>query len=102
MRVTRAEGTVELAVEDDGPGIAAEQREAVFRPYVRASEKAGGAEGEGGEGLGFGLAIARQLVLGMGGELRVEDSESGRGARLVIRLSGIPDASLPKRRSASA
>ena len=60
-------------VEDDGPGIALEDRERVFEPFVRlASARA--------DGSGLGLAIVRRSVEAAGGTLRL-DSAPGTGAR---------------------
>jgi signal transduction histidine kinase len=65
-----------LAVEDDGPGIASEDREKVFARFTRL-------EGSRASGTGLGLAIARELAERMGGEIRLE-SEPGR--RTVFTL----------------
>jgi signal transduction histidine kinase/ActR/RegA family two-component response regulator len=62
-------------VIDQGIGIAADQQEAIFRPF----EQAGDASRRAG-GTGLGLAISRQLVLLMGGALQVE-SAPGKGSR---------------------
>jgi signal transduction histidine kinase len=56
---------VEISVSDEGPGVAAEDRERIFRPYVQAGEK-----GRAG-GLGLGLAICRRLVDAHGGSIDV-------------------------------
>jgi len=71
----RGDGGVELAVEDDGPGIPPERREAVFKPFV--TSKPGG--------TGLGLAICRKIVEEHGGTLRVSASALG-GARFVVVL----------------
>ena len=55
----------ELAVEDDGPGIPAEEAEQAFARFTRLS-------GSRASGTGLGLAIARELAELMGGELRLE------------------------------
>jgi two-component system osmolarity sensor histidine kinase EnvZ len=80
-RVARAAGAgaaVDLSIDDDGPGIPFEQREEAFRPFVRLSDTAA-------PGSGLGLAIARDIVRAHGGELFLEDSDSG-GLRARIRL----------------
>jgi two-component system OmpR family sensor kinase len=57
----------ELAVTDDGPGIPAAQREAVFERFYRV-------EGGKASGSGLGLAIARELARLMGGSVRLESA----------------------------
>ena len=66
---------VEIVVDDDGPGIPADERESAFRPF--ASGKAGG--------TGLGLTIARDIVHAHGGEIVLEDSPyGGLRARIVL------------------
>ena len=79
-RVRREGDTAVLIVEDDGPGIPADQRERVFERFVRGP----GDAGPGGSGLG--LAIVRAVAESHGGEVRLEDRPDGRGARFVVRL----------------
>jgi signal transduction histidine kinase len=69
----------EIRVTDSGPGIAADERAAIFEPYYRSKGAALI------QGVGLGLTISRALVAQMGGELRVE-SEIGRGCSFVVRL----------------
>ena len=68
-----------IEVEDSGPGIAAEERERVFEPFVQV----GPADQQSGAGLG--LAIARQSVELMGGRIGVT-GDLGRGSRFWIDL----------------
>ena len=68
-------GYCELSVEDMGPGIPAEMRSEVFKPFV--SSKKGG--------LGLGLAICRSIVEAQGGKLFFDDAVK-RGARAVVIL----------------
>ena len=70
-----AEGTVWMEIADSGPGIPAEIRGKLFQPFVTAGKK---------DGLGLGLALARQTLLDHGGELELLPSE--RGARFRLRL----------------
>lgn len=67
--------SVLVTVDDDGPGIPADKRESVFRPFES------GAAG----GTGLGLTIARDIVRAHGGEIVLEDSPLG-GLRARIRL----------------
>jgi two-component system OmpR family sensor kinase len=77
------DGTLEIAVEDDGPGIPPEHRERIFDRFHRTDR--GRARFAGGAGLG--LAIARAIVRGHGGEIRA-GATAGGGARIVFTLPG--------------
>ena len=70
-----ANGTVELAVADSGPGIAPQDRAKVFEPFFTTRA----------EGTGLGLAVARQIVEAHGGRIDVGDGAGG-GARFTVRL----------------
>ena len=72
---------IEILVDDDGPGIPAERREQVFKAFVRLDPSRNPSTG----GVGLGLTIARDIVLGHGGELTLIDSPDG-GLRARIKL----------------
>lgn len=72
---------VELAVSDDGPGIAPEDRARVFERFTRLDE--GRARDAGG--MGLGLAVVKSAVERHGGTVTVEDAEP-HGARFVVRI----------------
>lgn len=74
-------GGVEIAVEDDGPGIPVDERERIFEPFYRLDRSRDRATG----GFGLGLSIAHKAVGLHGGTLKVEDAPMG-GARFVITL----------------
>ncbi len=74
---------VRLWVEDQGPGIPADEHEAVFEKFFRGRKPAGQ---RGPSGTGLGLAIAREIVLGHGGTIVVDDVMP-HGARFVITLA---------------
>jgi two-component system osmolarity sensor histidine kinase EnvZ len=76
-----ANGHVEIAVDDDGPGIPQARREEAFRPFHRLDEGRNLQTG----GSGLGLAIARDIARAHGGDLVLDDSGMG-GLRAVIRL----------------
>jgi two-component system osmolarity sensor histidine kinase EnvZ len=72
---------VELTIDDDGPGIAEEYREDVFRPFSRLEQSRNVETG----GVGLGLTIARDIVHGHGGDITLGTSPMG-GLRARIRL----------------
>ena len=57
-------GTVSVDVADSGPGISAEQRERIFRPFVSGDT----------QGTGLGLPIARELARALGGRVELESA----------------------------
>ena len=69
-----------LVVEDDGPGIAPEERQRVFEPFVRLDPSRDRATG----GCGLGLAIVHSIAQASGGSVTCEASDSG-GARFCFR-----------------
>jgi signal transduction histidine kinase len=71
------EGAVVIDVEDDGPGIPADQRESVFEPFVRLNE-------EGTRGAGLGLAAAQSIARAHGGEIAILDAEKGALIRVTL------------------
>jgi signal transduction histidine kinase len=75
LELARQNGTVHVAVEDTGPGIPAEARERLFRPFV--SGNAGG--------TGLGLAIANEISTALGGRIILQ-SEVGKGSRFELVL----------------
>jgi two-component system, OmpR family, osmolarity sensor histidine kinase EnvZ len=68
-------------VDDDGPGIPANAREDVFRPFFRLDE----ARTLDGSGTGLGLAIARDIARIHGGDIQLAGSHLG-GLRASVRL----------------
>jgi len=70
-----------LTVDDDGPGIPADMREEVFKPFLRLDPARN--QDEGGSGLG--LAIARDIARSHGGEIMLADSPLG-GLRATVRV----------------
>ena len=81
LTVMPTTSTVEMMVDDDGPGIPEALREAVFRPFYRLESSRNQATG----GIGLGLTIARDIMLSHGGELKLETSpQGGLRARLVL------------------
>ncbi|MCD4527252.1 cell wall metabolism sensor histidine kinase WalK [Nocardioides sp. cx-173] len=81
-------GTARLWVRDTGPGVAPEDREAIFERFGR------GRVAEHDEGFGLGLSIVRAIAQAHGGDVAVEDAQP-RGARFVITLPGPASAAAP-------
>jgi len=79
VAVSSIEGWVEVSVKDTGTGIARENLERIFQPYVSLDlEPRPGTHG-------LGLAIAKEIVEAHGGVIEAS-SEQGRGTRFLIRL----------------
>lgn len=75
---------ITIFVENEGPAIAPERRDAIFERFH--SERP---EGDFARHSGLGLAIARAIVEAMGGTIGVEDHAAATGARFVIRLPAL-------------
>lgn len=66
---------VRVEIRDDGPGVAPEIASRLFEPFVTTSEP--------GQGTGLGLAVARAMARGMGGEVGLDREETPQGAWTV-------------------
>jgi PAS domain S-box-containing protein len=75
IRARRGDGTVELVVADDGPGIPPSLRETLFQPFVTTKR----------EGTGLGLMICKRIVEAHHGTIRAGTAEGG-GAAFTIAL----------------
>jgi signal transduction histidine kinase len=88
----------ELAVADNGPGIAPELREAVFDRFRQIGDAASGKP----MGSGLGLTICRSIVARLGGSIRIDDAVGG-GARFWVRLPAVAgEAETVGRKSAAS
>jgi signal transduction histidine kinase len=75
LALGQVDGTIRVAVDDTGPGISAEERERIFRPFWSRD----------GKGTGLGLAIAHELASALGGRIELA-TEPGRGSRFELVL----------------
>ena len=79
---TRArDGWVRLLVEDSGQGVRPDIRNRIFEPFFSTKPPE--------QGSGLGLTVCQRVVSGLGGRIRVEDSELG-GARFVVEIPAAP------------
>jgi two-component system osmolarity sensor histidine kinase EnvZ len=81
LQASREQRFITIHVDDDGPGIAPEHREDVFRPFYRLDS----ARNQDESGAGLGLAIARDIARSHGGDVSLAKSAMG-GLRATVRL----------------
>ena len=74
-------GRVRVIIDDDGPGIPAEQRESVFQPFVRLEDSRNRKTG----GTGLGLAIVKKVMDRHGADISLDQAPSG-GLRVVVEM----------------
>jgi len=85
VKAARADGWIEIRVQDDGPGITAENRLRLFEPFFSTRPP--------DQGTGLGLWTVRSVTMGLGGAVQCE-TEVGVGTTFLVRL---PDGSYPGR-----
>ncbi|MFZ1813618.1 MAG: ATP-binding protein [Rhizobiaceae bacterium] len=81
IRASMGNGWATLTFDDDGPGIPEDQREEVFKPFMRLDVARNVDEG----GTGLGLSIARDIARNHGGDINLYESPLG-GVRAIVRL----------------
>jgi signal transduction histidine kinase len=86
LRLAQTNGRVVLDVDDDGPGIATDDRERVLDRFVRLDD----ARTRDAGGAGLGLAIAAELVAAHGGDIAIDASPAG-GTRVRLRFRAADD-----------
>jgi signal transduction histidine kinase len=84
LELVSRNGSVTVAVQDNGPGVPRRERERIFRPFWSGD----------GRGTGLGLAIAHELSVALGGRIHL-DSREGEGSRFELVLPG-PSAQVPE------
>jgi signal transduction histidine kinase len=87
VTLARADQELSIAIEDDGPGIPEADFERVFAPFVRLEESRSQETG----GIGLGMAIARSIVRGHGGDITLANRPEG-GLRVTIHLPRVGQA----------
>jgi two-component system sensor histidine kinase RstB len=75
LQLSASNGRVSVAVDDNGPGVAPEERERIFRPFWSRDDS----------GTGLGLAIAHELAAALGGSIKLE-SKPTQGSRFQLVL----------------
>ena len=75
LELSASNGRVSVAVDDNGPGVAPEERERIFRPFWSRDDS----------GTGLGLAIAHELAAALGGSIQLE-SKPTQGSRFQLVL----------------
>jgi two-component system osmolarity sensor histidine kinase EnvZ len=81
IEAVRGRTSVEITVDDNGPGIPPENYEDVFRPFLRLDQSRNAATG----GVGLGLSIARDVARSHGGDVTLAVSPLG-GLRSIVRI----------------
>jgi signal transduction histidine kinase len=86
LRAKQVNDQVQIAVQDSGPGIKAEDLDRIFERFYR-TDSARQRDSDSSGGSGLGLPIAKSIVQAHGGQLSAE-SEAGKGLKVIIKLPG--------------
>ncbi len=85
LHALQSEHSIQISIEDNGPGIAASERPLVIRRFYRGDQSPN-AQPEQAAGSGLGLAIAFEIMTRLGGRFEITDSAGGRGTRIELML----------------
>lgn len=81
IEIRKQERMIHISIRDHGPGVEAEQLEALFKPFYRTDEARGRSTG----GYGLGLAIAAQAIKAHGGTIKAKNHPEG-GLEVTLQL----------------
>jgi K+-sensing histidine kinase KdpD len=85
---------IQIAVEDQGPGIPVNLRQRVFEKFYQPAD--GGANPSGRpEGIGMGLSLAKGIVDAHGGDIWIESGAAGKGVRMSFTVPVGDDEEIP-------
>jgi signal transduction histidine kinase len=79
----RADESLEVSVRDHGPGIPAEELEAIFEPFVQSSRTR-----DGSGGVGLGLTVCRKIMGAHGGSIRAANAPNGGSLIRILMPAG--------------
>jgi two-component system sensor histidine kinase BaeS len=88
IRCSEVDGRARVGVSDSGPGLTAEQLEAVFQRFYRVDAARSRVEG----GSGIGLAIVAALAGAMGGRAWAQSAGPGQGSTFFVELPGLTES----------
>jgi signal transduction histidine kinase len=78
---TRQAGLIRITIRDDGPGIADDRHEDMFKPFQRMEQSRSRDTG----GTGLGMTVARSIIRAHGGEIHLHNRQQG-GLRVEVTL----------------
>jgi signal transduction histidine kinase len=81
VKVGKSNGTAQIVIEDEGPGIPPDLNDQVFEPFFRADP----ARRQDIRGAGLGLTIAREIIQRAGGKVKISNRDEG-GLRQIVEL----------------
>jgi two-component system osmolarity sensor histidine kinase EnvZ len=80
LNVKKNNSSIEIIIDDDGPGIAENEREKVLRPFYRIDKSRKISDGS----VGLGLSIVQDIVNSHGGTIKLTDNPKGSGLRIIL------------------